>query len=357
MAETAPLTRYEKVRQILDNAAEGGSTDYDGRGQFWNLPLEEFLTVEIFGIRMIAPPEAAPAAEHSCCHTTTAADPTTKRSARSGLIKGLRGTTPFDGAQYPRLMWGGQFVSNDDINFIADWIDDGCPAKDIQISFPVVGITKTGFETVAANNVEAAARTFDVYDGSTSEYANKKGELKQRMNLDCMSETEVDKFRWAFRQLYTLNKWPEDRRSYNNMALIHQNHCQHGWERFLPWHRIYLYEFEQVLQDICPGVTLPYWDFTMPQYCPEHPENGDIIPLSYQAYLTEESLIFLEHAEPKLPPEAIKELRQGMVEKKKRYPTQSKFFADVATLTEKKYTVGKHRERFIDALLAANSLW
>ena len=53
--------------------------------------------------------------------------------------------------------------------------------------------------------------------------------------------------------MYGLNKWPEDWRSYNNLALIHQNHCQHGWERFLPWHRIYLYEFEQALQDHCPG--------------------------------------------------------------------------------------------------------
>ena len=76
------------------------------------------------------------------------------------------------------------------------------------------------------------------------------------------------------RELYELNKWPEDTRSYNNLALIHQNHCQHGWERFLPWHRVYLYEFEQALQDHCPDVTMPYWDWTMPQYKPEHPDRG-----------------------------------------------------------------------------------
>ena len=110
------------------------------------------------------------------------------------------------------------------------------------------------------------------------------------MNLDCMSEPQIEKLRWAFRELYRLNKWPEDRRSYNNMALIHQNHCQHGWERFLPWHRIYLYEFEQALQDVCPGVTMPYWDWTMPQYCPEHPEKGWIIPHSFKAFLTDESI-------------------------------------------------------------------
>jgi tyrosinase len=54
-----------------------------------------------------------------------------------------------------------------------------------------------------------------------------------------MGDAEIDQLRAAFRHVYKLN----NRRSYNNQALIHQNHCQHGWERFLPWHRAYLYEF------------------------------------------------------------------------------------------------------------------
>ena len=66
----------------------------------------------------------------------------------------------------------------------------------------------------------------------------------------------------------------EDRRNFNNQALIHQNHCQHGWERFLPWHRAYLYEFEQNLQDFDRDIMLPYWDWTMPQYRPDDPTNG-----------------------------------------------------------------------------------
>lgn len=37
------------------------------------------------------------------------------------------------------------------------------------------------------------------------------------MNLDCLSETQIEKLRFAFRELYALNKWPEDRRSYNNL--------------------------------------------------------------------------------------------------------------------------------------------
>jgi hypothetical protein len=58
------------------------------------------------------------------------------------------------------------------------------------------------------------------------------------MNLDCMSEPQIERLRRAMRELFELNHWAEDRRSYNNLALIHQNHCQHGWERFLPWHRM-----------------------------------------------------------------------------------------------------------------------
>jgi tyrosinase len=351
MADTKQITRYERVKQILDQAAAGGAKDYDGKGLFWQMPLPQFLEVKIYGVRMIAAPKAQAAA---CCHGTAEAE---SRSAGSGLIRGLRGEVPFDGTQYPQLPWGGKTVAEDDISFIAEWIDDDCPPGDHQTSLDVEGTMTTAREKIEASNVEVEARSFEVYEGSPNEYTYKYGEVKQRMNIDCMSETDIDKLRSAFRQLYHLNKWPEDRRSYNNMALIHQNHCQHGWERFLPWHRIYLYEFEQVLQDVCPGVTMPYWDFTMPQYCPEHPETGKIIPPSFKAFLTNESIQFLEKAEPELPKPVAQKLRKGMVDKGERYTSPTTFFAAVEKLTEKKYTVGKHRDRFIDALLAANALW
>jgi Common central domain of tyrosinase len=42
--------------------------------------------------------------------------------------------------------------------------------------------------------------------------------------------------------------------------------CQHGTDWFFPWHRLYLYYFEQVLQDAAgdPSLRLPYWDYTDP---------------------------------------------------------------------------------------------
>jgi len=146
-------------------------------------------------------------------------------------------------------------VAEEETAFISDWIDDGCPADDREIaSFALSG---TAFPPEArrgpGRHLEGVAtRAFDVYAGSANEYRHQYGELKQRVNLDCMSPPQIERLREAFRELYRLNKWPEDRRSYNNVALIHQNHCQHGWERFLPWHRVYLYELEQTLQDLLP---------------------------------------------------------------------------------------------------------
>lgn len=358
MVDTAQRTRYEQVKQILDRAAEGGAADYDGQGQFWHLPLPQLMEVEIYGVRMIAPPEApAP----SCCHSEAVGDAAAGRGARSGLVKGLRGQPPFDGTQFPRLPWGGQVVAAEEISFISEWIDDGCPAGDHQTSFGVEGTaTEPQLVEIGAGNVEVVARGFETYEGSPNEYSYKYGELKQRTNLDCMSESQVEKLRWAFRELYHLNKWPEDRRSYNNMALIHQNHCQHGWERFLPWHRIYLYELEQVLQDVCPGITIPYWDWTMPQYRPDQPEKGWIIPQAYKAYLTRDSINYItdpEQAHPALPKEVGDTLLKEMVEKGLRYTSQTTFFDAVGKMTDPQYTKGGYRKRFIDALLASNSLW
>jgi tyrosinase len=133
------------------------------------------------------------------------------------------------------------------------------------------------------------------------------------------------------------------------------NHCQHGWERFLPWHRIYLYEFEQALQDRHPSVTIPYWDWTMPQYRPAQPTRGWIIPRALQAYLTEPSIELLTKADPPIDRAQADKLRKGMLDK--RYVTQSAFFKDVAALIGEEFTLGDHRKRFIDALLAANALW
>ena len=45
-------------------------------------------------------------------------------------------------------------------------------------------------------------------------------------------------------------------------------HFQHGTQRFLPWHRIYLVLLERQLRTIHPDVTIPYWDWTVDRGIP-----------------------------------------------------------------------------------------
>jgi tyrosinase len=346
---------YEQVQQILNAAAGQSTADYGGIGKFWELPLEQFLEVRLGGVPLIGV-EATPAT----CGGPAGTPPLNPGpGAASGLVKGLRGEPPFDGSKFPRLPWGGTAVADSDIRLVSDWIDDGCPPtgrKSVSLDAAPLTAAFPTLEVLPSDNVEDGAGFICAVPDS-SEYRYQQGELKQRRNIDCLTADQLEKYRLAFRRMYELNKWPEDYRNYNNMALIHQNHCQHGWERFLPWHRIYLYEFEQALQDVCPDVTLPYWDWTMPQYWPEHPDKGWRIPMSLQAFLTEESLRFLHHAKPSIPAPQIKQLRKDIVEKGTHFYSQSCFFKAVAASIGPEYIVGEHRLRFIDALLAANSLW
>jgi tyrosinase len=338
----AKPSRYQRFQQILDQAAGDSTADYDGLGRFWiKLPLTELLQVELHGVRLIAP-EKPPTADCGCGNCAQAAG---SRSSRSGLILGLRGKAPFDGSQFPRIPWGGLVVSDDDIETIAEWIDDGAPAGDDSLpAFEVV----TGGVTVASEG-------YEVYTGSSNEYKYQRGEIRQRMDLDLMMPEQLAEFRCAFREVLELNKWPLDSRNYNNLALIHQNHCQHGWERFLPWHRVYLYEFEQALQDHCPGVAIPYWDWTLPQY-----PKLETIPPSFQLFLTDASLAYLHHEPGKIPARDITTIKKNLVDiagGPKHFATQSAFFEEVARLIGAEYTTGDHRNRFIDALLDSNSLW
>jgi tyrosinase len=70
----------------------------------------------------------------------------------------------------------------------------------------------------------------------------------------------------AFRQAITTAQAIADDRGYQYYAGIHglplPIYCKHGSPFFLPWHRAYLYFFERALQDLVPGVTLPWWDWT-----------------------------------------------------------------------------------------------
>ncbi|MGA2219626.1 MAG: tyrosinase family protein, partial [Terracidiphilus sp.] len=278
MSVEARISSWEQVQALLKSAADGEAAALGGL-DLWTLPYGRLMAAQLAGLPLIDTRKPG-----SCCGGGAA-------GSKSALLLGLRGEAPFDGSQFPRLPWGKPPLSAGQIQEIADWIADGAPEN--QPKGDVFPLERTDWTANPVIRVEVSpeaysdvAAEFAEYSGLPNEYNHQKGEIKQRMNIDCMMPAQIEQLRFAFREMYALNSWPEDVRSYNNIALIHQNHCQHGWERFLPWHRVYLYEFEQVMQDLCPGVTMPYWDWTMPQYIPAKPETGEIIPPALKAFLT-----------------------------------------------------------------------
>jgi tyrosinase len=346
MAPRASANRHQQVKAILDAAAGASRSDYGGTGRFWDGDLEELKQARVYGIAMIAPEQ-----QPSCCEPES-------RSARSGLIRGLRGIVPFDGTRFPPLPWGGTRVAPADIQFIADWIDDGLPADDHLETIDLGTLEAKGGKVARLKVADVAELEFAP---GPRRSAYRDGEVRQRQNLDCMSDQEIDRLRNAFRTLYKLDDEPEDRRSYNNQALIHQNHCQHGWERFLPWHRAYLYEFEQNLQDFDRDIMLPYWDWTMPHYRPEQPEKGWIIPQRFKGFLTAAAADWLVGELVPKPTKAQADGFRALAQGPTYFVSPHDFFcyvigtigyADVTPAID-----NPNRCRMIKALLDSNALW
>ncbi|MER8513706.1 tyrosinase family protein [Mesorhizobium sp. M1060] len=84
--------------------------------------------------------------------------------------------------------------------------------------------------------------------------------VRTRKDANSLTAAERDRFLAA---LATLNGAGSGR--YNNFRDMHVGGAPdteaHGGPGFLPWHRVYLLDFERELQAIDPEVTLPYWRF------------------------------------------------------------------------------------------------
>jgi tyrosinase len=311
-SQSQDWTRYQRVKAILNQAAGDSNPSYQGNGKFWELPLAQFLEVVVYGVRMIAP--ASPAAQPSgfppvlptasgasCCHGTAppASSPPVGgakkpgRGAASGLIVGLKGLCPFDGVQFPRLLWGGQPVAPADIQFIQDWIDDGCPETD-----PPSSAAKVSESLVAAR--ARGDENHPLSDEPTNQYHDDNDSAKARKNINSLSADELARFSAAVAQMKSLDDYYQDERSFGYWARMHANVCQHGWEEFLTWHRLYLYYFELQLQDVDPTVTLPYWDWTdnttpnmqvslidAAKTDPSIKTDNGVVPEAYRCFLTQ----------------------------------------------------------------------
>lgn len=277
-------SRYERVKRILNTAQGPAEASYQGAHRFWELPLAEFLTFTLYGVRMIAPApgdsadagsSASAKKSGGCCgggsgtgmsgggtsgcsssDSASSDAASTARSSASGLILGLKGLAPFDGTQFPRLPWGGSAVASADIDFIAQWIDAGCPADD----------KHHRSSSLHASKLHALRHGHEAHpltSKSLNEHRADTGGVKVRKNIETLTPEELSRYRAAVAQMKSLDGHPADERSYVYWSSIHASNCQHNWEEFLTWHRAYLYSFEKRLQDIDPEITVPYWDWSV----------------------------------------------------------------------------------------------
>ncbi len=246
----------------------------------------------------------------------------------AGLVRGLRGQFPFDGTQFPPLPWGGTRVSEADIEFIRQWIADGCPGAEEDA--PVAAAAEAAGARMALAVGDAPHIAFR---GPVNQLSDEKGMLKVRKNISCLSDDELRRLRAALAQMKSLDGFFQDERSYAYWARIHANQCQHGWEEFLTWHRAYLYGFEKQLQDIDPTVTLPYWDWSadadnvkasMEDMGSDVALDNGYVPPAYQCWIDEDGLRKLTDG-GKVSKETLSGLRSRLG---KSYSSGARLFKD-----------------------------
>jgi tyrosinase len=91
-----------------------------------------------------------------------------------------------------------------------------------------------------------------------------------RKSVRNLSDQELDNLRLAYTRMMSIS----DNRGYNYISGLHGVTGWYCWHHqrnvrtrlrarlFLPWHRAYVYRFEQAAQDQQDGVTIPWWDWT-----------------------------------------------------------------------------------------------
>ena len=119
-----------------------------------------------------------------------------------------------------------------------------------------------------------AAAMFAAGTGSPPSLAATAGAVNLRKDIEKLTAAELQAYEHAIKILKDRsNVDPNDPTGYAYWAALHDvsdesihSGCTHFSEKFFPWHRRYLFDFEALLQKTDPPVTanvmIPYWDWT-----------------------------------------------------------------------------------------------
>ncbi|MBA2707337.1 MAG: tyrosinase family protein, partial [Gemmatimonadaceae bacterium] len=96
--------------------------------------------------------------------------------------------------------------------------------------------------------------------------------VRKEVNSLAADRPELNDYRKAVR---VMKEWSaadaNNPKGWTAQARIHLNHCPHGNWFFLPWHRAYLWYFEDICKEACgnENFRLPYWNWTTNPRIPE----------------------------------------------------------------------------------------
>ena len=114
------------------------------------------------------------------------------------------------------------------------------------------------------------------------------GPVRKRKNIETLSDTELAAYEHAIKIVKDRSAAnPADPNGYDFWASLHDNFddtihsgCAHASEKFFPWHRRFLVDFEALLQKTDPSVTsnvmIPYWDWSVA------PKKGVHFPSAFE---------------------------------------------------------------------------
>jgi tyrosinase len=97
-----------------------------------------------------------------------------------------------------------------------------------------------------------------------------------RQEVTALAPADLKKYRDGIRKMQAIS----DNRGFNTIAGYHGvpgHFCYHHKSLFLPWHRAYLYHFEQYLRDRVAGTGIPWWNWT------SHSAHSKGIPAAFAA--------------------------------------------------------------------------
>jgi tyrosinase len=106
--------------------------------------------------------------------------------------------------------------------------------------------------------------------------------LRSRENVAGMDSSHPTLASYA-EAVHRMNDLPQsDARNWVRQAQIHFDGCPHANWFFLPWHRAYVLEFEEICRDLSgnPNFALPYWNWTQNNSIPGPFREGTLLNTS-----------------------------------------------------------------------------